>query len=198
MNLIKREACNLKENYNSKATLKLILQNIKIIFGVCFIVFFALSVIAGIVGKYTDVVIVSLLFIAIGIYIIFSSWRKKKFINKFRLYVSILRNDPSGSIDNIASQLNTSVDVVKLNLEKMIQKSYFRNVLIDYDNNQLFIPGVTAKINPFSRNTGKTDINSSQYIVINCKNCGGSSKVYENSDNECEFCGTPISNIYLI
>lgn len=84
--------------YNSNATLKLILQNIKIIFGVCFIVFFALTVIAGIVGKYTDVVIVSLLFIAIGIYIIFSSRRKKKFINKFRLYVSVLRNDPSESI----------------------------------------------------------------------------------------------------
>lgn len=187
----------MKEDYNSKATLKLILQNIKIIFSVCFIVFFALSVIVGIYGKYTDMVIVSIIFIAIGIYIIFSSRRKKKFINIFRLYVSVLRNDPSGSIDNIATQLNTSVDVVKLNLEKMIQKRYFRNAHINYHSNQLFILGVTTKIDPF-KVTGNTDINTSQYIVFKCKNCGGSSKIYENSENECEFCGTPISKIDLV
>lgn len=151
---------------------------------------------------------------AIGILLIFLSRRRHRLIVDFKKYVSAISGDPTGSIANLAAATGTSQDVVKKNLNAMIQKKYFVNAHINYETNRIIIGNTVGNNNPQMTTTVKYTtkqviipgvshpqqtsaaqpaIPKIEYVSYTCKNCGGMNRVVKGQSGECDFCGSPIN-----
>lgn len=130
----------------------------------------------------------------IGIPILIAGKRRKKMRLEFKKYVAQLSIDPSGNMAQMADVTNTSVDVVKKNLQYMIKKGFFTNAYIDESSNRLVLPSMDQKgqnqTNPSSAGaeTGTQDA----VVTCNCPNCGGINKIARGTVAECDYCGSPL------
>lgn len=144
--------------------------------------------------------IMMLILDAIGIALVVFSRRRSKLLKEFRKYVVFIQGNPDGSLDRLAANVGTSVEVVRENLKKMIKKNYFREAYIDFQANRLIIEGFTTNPAPssyptsVSLNKGGRSVVQKQVVPVTCKNCGGINRIDEGSVVECEFCGSPISS----
>jgi DNA-directed RNA polymerase subunit RPC12/RpoP len=169
-----------------------IIQKIQMFFGVLFILFAILGVSAS--KKQSSDFVMGIIFLGLGAWLVYASKKRKSLINNFKTYVSILSNIPTGSIDNLAANIGTSQDVVRKNLQLMIDKKYFTNAYINTDINCIVLPS-NSQQTTFA-NTYEINIDSSsptEYVTITCKSCGGVNKIKKDSVYECEYCGTQIS-----
>lgn len=180
----------------SKATIVIneIIQKMQMIIGV-FLIFFGIAGICTFIGQFDSGAIFVIIFcLGVGSWLINSSVKKKRLIKNFRTYVQELSNDPTGSIYNLASATGTSVDVVKNNLQNMINKKFFVNACIDAQSNCIIFPAINNNINDTQsnvpRNTNHSEI---EYVSVTCKNCGGTNTVIKGKVSECDFCGSPIT-----
>jgi hypothetical protein len=183
----------------SKAVIVLneIIQKTQMIVGVCFVLFGIMGFCVEI-GKLDSMdIFLVIFFIGIGSLLIYFSVKKKKLIKDFKTYVQKLSADPTGSISNLASAAGTSQDVVKKNLENMINKKFFVNAFIDINKNCIVFPssnninaGTNAAQSNVQQNTNQPEI---EYVTVTCKSCGGINKIIKGKVSECDFCGSPIS-----
>lgn len=171
-----------------------IIEKVQLITGIVITFIFGITAIACIGdNKYPiEEKFTMFVFTAIGILLIIFSIKRKKLIKNFKSYVQRLSVDPTSSIENLASGLGTSQDVVKMNLEKMIKKRYFSNAYIDTENNRI----VFSKASEQQTNTIKVNQSNEpkiEYITVTCKSCGGINKIAKGTVGECEYCGSPLS-----
>jgi hypothetical protein len=143
--------------------------------------------------------VVCIMFDALGFILINLSRKRNRLIKDFKKYVSYISTDPTGSIDNIAASMNTSVDVVKSNMELMIKRNYFVNAHIDANTNCIIIGSNVRNNNTtIESNMNQTSFQQStpqiQYVPVACKCCGGMNKIAKGSTAECDFCGSPIQS----
>ncbi len=181
---------------SSKAAIVIsgIIEKVQLIAGIVITFIFGITAIAciGDNNSPVDEKIVMFIFTAIGILLIIFSIKRKKLIKNFRSYVQRLSVDPTCSIENLASGLGTSQDVVKKNLEMMIKKRYFSNAYIDTKNNRI----VFSKASEQKTNTSEAHQSNEpkiEYITVTCKSCGGINKMAKGTVGECEYCGSPLS-----
>lgn len=131
----------------------------------------------------------------IGLVLIVFSRKRRKLTVDFKKYVTALSGSQEGNIDYLAAALNTSPDVVKSNIEKMIKKNLFANVYIDANSNRLVIG---AKNQASARSQTVLPVNQApgqpriEYMTVNCRGCGGVNKVARGAVAECEYCGSMI------
>ena len=140
--------------------------------------------------------IVMCVFVSIGVVLIVLSRRRKKLINNFKDYVVRLSTDPTGSIKNLAESVNTSQDVVRANLQKMIYKKYFAHAYIDEVQNRIVFPTSTFH-NNIPNNSQQSDVlikQEAEYLAFSCNNCGGVNKIIKGKAQDCEFCGSPLNS----
>jgi hypothetical protein len=139
---------------------------------------------------------ICIIFDALGFLLIYLSHKRNKLIKNFKVYVAKLSVNSTGSIESLAAAINTSQDVVKANLKKMIDKKYFVNAYVDEMNNCIVFPGNSQTASPMVKmDIGSMPQQQQQYIQyqpINCKNCGGITNVALGQICECDFCGAPI------
>lgn len=132
----------------------------------------------------------------IGLVLIFFSRKRRKLTVDFKKYVTALSGNETGNIDFLAAALNTSPDIVKSNIEKMIKKNLFANAYIDANSNRLVIGGKNqnaAQSRPVSPVINQTPGQQKiEYMTVNCKGCGGVNKVARGAVMECEYCGSMI------
>lgn len=173
-----------------------IIQKIQMIIGVCSVLFgIAGFCVAN--GKFDSMdIFLIIFFVGVGLLLIYFSVKKKKLIKYFKTYVQKLSADPTGSISNLASAAGTSPDVVKKNLENMINKKFFANAYIDIERNCIVFPS-SNNIN-VSANTTHSNVQQNtnqpeiEYVTVTCKSCGGINKIIKGKVSECDFCGSPI------
>lgn len=123
--------------------------------------------------------------------------QKKKLIDEFKKYVAIISKVPNGFIPDIAATLNTSVDVVKRNLDLMIKKQFFANAYIDHDSNCIIINGKKAQNNMTSPSANKltqSETQTPRMVTVKCEGCGAPNAIQKGTVGECEYCGTPIKS----
>lgn len=107
-----------------------IIARVQLIFGIVMTIVFGLTAIVTIgdtklMAKTTTVTIFAVFILAaIGILLIIFSRKRNTLIENFKTYAPRLSVDPTGSIEKLASGLEISQDVVKMNLQKMIKKGY--------------------------------------------------------------------------
>ncbi len=124
------------------------------------------------------------IFIGIGLLLIIPGYKIKKRLKRFRTYVAIISAERITSIDLIALKLNQSVDFVRNDLQKMIDKKYFANAYIDKENNEIVIAGLSFD------SSDEREIANPE--VVQCKSCGAMNTKQMGSAAQCQYCGSSI------
>lgn len=196
------------KNNKSKTALIVsqITEKMQLILGILILGFFGLGTIGGLtdeeLGSDTAFLVTMIIFDLIGVLLIVLSRLRHKLIKNFKKYVTLLSNDPTGSIANLASALGTSETIVIRNLEKMMKKKYFFNAYIDKGQNRIVLPNREAvpAAQPAEAVSASADVTPSapvstgapEMTTVICKGCGGVNTVPKGGVAECEYCGSGI------
>lgn len=146
----------------SAIVLSTIIEKIQLVVGIIILVVFGLCTIVALIQTElaTNGFLPFCLAVdAIGVVLIVFSRKRHNLIRAFKNYVAKLSNDPTGSIENLAAASGTSVDVVRKNLEKMIDKKYFPNATIDQGLNCIVFPNRKESLS-FNTTKAKSTSNS--------------------------------------
>lgn len=177
-----------------------IVEKIQLIIGIFILFVFGVCTIVAIADPtYGEdgFLLACIIFDAIGILLVFLAHRRKKLVKAFKVYVTRLSVDATGSIENLASVMNTSQDVVKTNLKKMINKKFFVNAYMDESSNRIVFPVSSSTIAPMA-NFSDSAVSQQhpqqnvQYVSVKCINCGGITNVAVGQTCECDFCGASV------
>ena len=179
-----------------------IIEKIQIIIGGSWAFMMIIGILGTVFGPNADAptVIVCLALALLGVWMVWCGIRRKKMRLEFRKYIVELSNDPTGTIDNLAAATGKSVDVVKKNLQFMIQKGYFASAYIDERQNKLVLANREQKVAAQSQSQAFNNMNPQphsvekiEYVTCTCPNCGGINKIVKGGSTECDFCGSPLT-----
>ena len=118
----------------------------------------------------------------VGGVFIYCGIRIKQKINRFRHYVSLISLQGITNLEMLAAQTAKPVTFVREDLQKMINKEFFRSASIDALRGEIIITGVQT-LAPGSL------ANMENY---NCSRCGGSGIRERGSTTICEYCGSVV------
>lgn len=177
-----------------------IIEKIQLILGIFLAVIFGACTIASFVEPILGAngfLVFCIIVDAISVVLIVFSRKRHNLIRDFKSYVAQLSNDPTGSIENLAASSGTSIDVVKKNLQKMIDRKYFCNATIDHSSNCIVLPNrketqtfSTPSSTQFSTpivtttSNGNTTTQQFQRIVTTSSNVSGFTEEDEAEFNE--------------
>lgn len=157
------------------------------------VVFFGLFAIAGGTQIETSFDIGMVIFcVAVtvgGVLLIVSGSKKKKLIKEFHDYSARFAADPTKSIDLLASSIGVTTLTATKNIVKMINNGFFTNAYIDTQRNCLVFTNIKQSISYIPTNTSS----SVSYVTVQCGGCGANNKIASGTVDECEFCGSQIS-----
>lgn len=161
-----------------------------IIFCVIAVIGFISSVSDGFDG--TDVVMI-LLFGGGGAGLLYLSHRNKKRAEGIKKYLAIIVNGGERQLDSIAAATGKSYDLVKSDIQKMIDNGFLKNAYIDENTRQIII---TTDYNPSNQYNTIPTMNTAtetvaQPTLVVCPCCGANNTV-TGSVGECEYCGTAL------
>lgn len=126
------------------------------------------------------------IFLAVGIFLILKGIARKKLIAKYRLYTSLLSQDPYKSLDRLSTITNESVDTITVNIKKMLSCGLLHNIGINYDKNCL-IDLDPNKVQPIDGSYNSKV--APKFVVVKCPGCGALNRIIEGTTTKCEYCG---------
>ncbi|MHB8065756.1 MAG: hypothetical protein ACYDG2_24585 [Ruminiclostridium sp.] len=170
----------------AKVVINSIILMTQVTVGICSTIFGLIGVLGSI--YYPDIRIISIVFICVGVLLMYFSNKRRKLANTFKIYVQKLSFSNTGSIKNLAIELGSSEDIIIKNLKLLIYKKFFVDAYIDFEQNRVVFPSSTVQTNT-QQNINQAKI---EYMAIACKNCGGVSKIQKRTVGECDYCGSPI------
>lgn len=159
-------------------------------------IFGAFFVLTGI-GNFGTSALAAIGYILFGIFLILCGliWTQLRSI--CQKYNTLLANDPSKSINALATSTNSSVSVVRSNIELLIKKKLVENVAIDVQKNCIVVGQHATQNNstPESDSIATTTSNPTEVeaLVVECSGCGAKNTINKGQAVECEHCGTVIS-----
>lgn len=119
-------------------------------------------------------------------WIVFSKSRfQMRNINRYNKYLFIIKNNPSGSIDYIAKSYPTTYEKCCTDLQYMIDSGMLKNAYLDLQKRKIFING-------FNTDTTKGSTLNKASKSVKCSCCGATSRVYENEEGKCPYCGSAL------
>lgn len=115
---------------------------------------------------------------------------KKLIINseKYKKYITIIINGNEFILDNIAGAMSLPINVVKKDLNNMINNGYLQGAYINDSTNEIVLPKQSKENIDDTISQDKPEIELS---VVTCKCCGAKSKI-TTSVGECDYCGSPL------
>ncbi len=133
-------------------------------------------------------IMIILIMMSFGIIFIILGSKIKKMIRRFKTYVSLISIKHLTSLDLIANSTNRSVDFVRTDLQKMIDKKYFKDAYIDRDTNEIIIahdlPAQPVQTYQFN--------NTIEMQSVTCAGCGAANVKPKGTASSCEYCGSPL------
>lgn len=175
------------------------------ILGGCAYAFAALGFIACLSeGITSDDFIAIFFFVAIGFALRRVGKKTIKESEMVKQYLAIIVNGHVRQLDSIAATTGKSYDVVRADIQKMINKGYLKNAFINEGTRELVLPDLApatpvAPVVPVATNT--------EYIpeqapaakapaqpvgrMVSCPCCGANNTIY-GASGECEYCGSPL------
>ena len=117
--------------------------------------------------------------------------RIKNDADSVKQYLAIIVNEDVRRIDSIATATGKSYDVVKKDLQKMIQKGYLKNACIDESTREIILPTIkSAEVVPMNYAT-TTTVTKPVSRIVSCP-CCGANNIVVGVARECEYCGSPL------
>ena len=132
-------------------------------------------------------IVFMIVLLLIGLLLLFCSFRTKKLISQFLLYVNILSNQSSMSIYDLSQTVGIPEMKVKQELQTMIDRRYFANAYIDHSKKCLVFP-LMEQADKQEHNA----LDDELYVAVVCPICGGSNRVVSGKNNRCMYCGNII------
>lgn len=154
--------------------------------GIVLMVFGALAILGSLETGDGNTIVGSLFFIAGGAVIFRKSKALKLEGETTKKYLAIIINNNVKQLDSIASATGKQYDVVKADIQKLIDKGFLKNAFINENTRELVIPDA----NPVQASTHTAG--SQQARVVSCPCCGANNTVY-GTTGDCEYCGSPLN-----
>lgn len=132
---------------------------------------------------------IAVFMVAGGIVLAFKARKWDKEEKMAKEYLAIIMNGNVLRMDRIAAATGKPYDVVKADIQKMIQKGYLKNAYINESIREIVISAGT----PSGSAEESGDVHSAQTTAkrITCPCCGANNTIYGDT-GECEYCGSPI------
>ena len=135
--------------------------------------------------------IVCLVCIALFALLIIKGMQIKRRIKRFRHYVSLISSQQMTSLENLAASTSQSLDFVKKDLQKMIDKKFFAKASLDLNANEIVIGGGAAPAMSVSAARAQQLSAAVQPVMelYKCAGCGASGSKQKGVPGTCEYCG---------
>ena len=126
--------------------------------------------------------------LGLSVVCLLSHRRSSRLLTNFRRYNAILASDPMKTIYRLAEMTGDTIENVRKNVNRMIEKGYFVNAYIDQSGKI-----VLADREKMNQVVGNND-DRKDFITITCPSCGGVNRLVKGQVCKCEFCGAYISD----
>jgi len=121
-------------------------------------------------------------FMIVGGLLIYNGIRIKRRINRFKHYVSLISLQGITNLEMLAAQTAKPVIFVRDDLQKMINKKFFKSASIDALKGEILIAGIQTLEQGSPANMEN----------FNCSRCGSSGVRERGSTPICEYCGSVV------
>ena len=138
----------------------------------------------------TDVGMI-IFFAAAGAALLYLANKIKKNADSVKLYLNIIVNGGERQLDSVAAATGKQYDVVKKDVQKMIDKGFLKNAYINENTREVVLPSAAPANVNMAQPTGGAAPAAVQTRVIACPCCGANNTV-SGYIGECEYCGTPL------
>lgn len=129
-------------------------------------------------------------FAGAGVALIYLGNKIKKDANSIKQYLNIIVNGGERQLDAIAAATGKQFNVVKKDIQKMIDKGYLKNAYINESTREIVLTGTSTNTESSVASAGNATA-STQTRVIACPCCGANNTI-SGDIGECEYCGTPL------
>lgn len=148
----------------------------------------------GIIGSFDPFdfgsLVISLFFIAGGVVLLNKAKKIKAEGETIKKYLVIIVNGGERQLDAIASATGKQYDVVKVDVQKIIDKGFLKNAYINENTREIVLPNA-APVNANSDQVQASASTTVQTKVVTCPCCGANNTV-SGALGECEYCGAPL------
>ena len=146
----------------------------------------------GIIGSFNPFdfgsLVIFLFFIAGGVILLNKAKKIKAEGESIKKYLAIIVNGGERQLDAVASATGEQYDVVKNDVQKMIDKGYLKNAYINEGTREIIL---TTDV-PSNVTTQQTTAPAAaQTKIVACPCCGANNTIVGNV-GECEYCGSPL------
>ena len=138
----------------------------------------------------TDVGMI-IFFAAAGAALLYLANKIKKDADSVKLYLNIIVNGGERQLDSVAAATGKQYDVVKKDVQKMIDKGFLKNAYINENTREVVLPSAAPANMNVAQPTGGVAPAAVQTRVIACPCCGANNTI-SGDIGECEYCGTPL------
>jgi len=140
-------------------------------------------------GELRETIVYTLFLGAGGVALLMYGKKVSSEANDIRKYISIIANGYVGKIDEIAGIAGKPYEIVKKDLQGMIDKGYLKNAYIDEATQRIVLTNDPI-VNFEDDENHVKNIEVQTHIVI-CPNCGASN-VVASGNAKCEYCCSPL------
>ena len=149
----------------------------------------------GIIGSFDPFdfgsLVIFLFFIAGGVILLNKAKKIKAEGESIKKYLAIIVNGGERQLDAVASATGKQYDVVKNDVQKMIDKGFLKNACINENTREVVLASAASSNVNVAQPTGGAAPAAVQTRVIACPCCGANNTV-SGDIGECEYCGTPL------
>jgi len=141
-------------------------------------------------NRETSGFVIAVVFTALGVFLIIKGVQIKRRIRRFKRYVSLISTQQMKSLENIAASTSQSVDFVRNDLQKMINKKFFANASINAVTNEIVIGGMAAQpVWPAPAQNTQYAVQP-EFEMYTCSGCGASGTKQKGVPGSCDYCGS--------
>ena len=149
----------------------------------------------GIIGSLDPLsvanIIIFLFFIGGGLVLINKSKKIQAEGDTVKRYLAIIVNNNIKQLDDIAATMGKQYDVVRSDVQKMIDKGFLKNAYINEATREIVLPSAApVSVNVAQPTAGAAPV-AIQTRIVSCPCCGANNTV-SGDIGECEYCGTPL------
>ncbi len=161
------------------------------IIGIALIAIGVLGIIGSLDSFDFGSIVIGLFFIAGGVVLMKKAKKIKTDGESIKKYLAIIVNGGVRELDTIAATTGKQYDVVKKDIQNMIDKGFLKNAYINENTREVVLAtAAPANVNLIGQPAANTASSAAPRVVA-CPCCGANNTV-TGALGECEYCGTPL------
>lgn len=161
------------------------------ILGIILIVLGAFGIIGSLDPFSVANIVIFLFFIGGGVVLVNKSKKIQAEGDTIKRYLAIIVNNNIKQLDAISATIGKQYDVVRSDIQKMIDKGFLKNAYINEGTREIVMTVNNNTNNTFFQAQSNVATVQVEVRVVACPCCGANNTV-SGAVGECEYCGTPL------